>query len=179
MSLLLRLARAIDALSRRIGAVANGLVLLACLISAGNAFIRKGFDTSSNAWLEAQWYCFAGIVMLGAAWTLQRNEHVRVDVFYGRLSARAQAWIDVLGTSLFLLPMTAVLALLSWPMFSASYAIGEMSSDAGGLLRWPVKLLLPFGFALLFAQGLSELIKRIAYLRGHPEYVSHYERPLQ
>jgi TRAP-type mannitol/chloroaromatic compound transport system permease small subunit len=179
MNPLLRFARAIDALSRRIGALANALVLVACLISAGNAFVRKGFDLSSNAWLEAQWYCFAGMVMLGAAWTLQRNEHVRVDVLYGRLSPRAQAWIDILGTLLFLLPMTGLLAALSWPMFAASYAIGEMSSDAGGLLRWPVKLLLPFGFALLSSQGLSELIKRIAYLRGDPEYTAHYERPLQ
>lgn len=179
MNPLLRFARAVDAFNARVGAIANVLVLLACAISAGNAFLRKGLDISSNAWLEAQWYCFAGIVMLGAAWTLQRNEHVRVDVFYGRLSPRAQAWIDVLGTVLFLLPMAGILAWLSWPMFQASYAIGEMSSDAGGLLRWPVKLLLPLGFALLFAQGLSELIKRISYLRGHAEFAAHYERPLQ
>ncbi|HKY02967.1 MAG TPA: TRAP transporter small permease subunit [Burkholderiales bacterium] len=179
MNPLLRLARAIDGLSARVGALANALVLIACLISASNAFVRKGFDLSSNAWLEAQWYCFAGMVMLGAAWTLQRNEHVRVDVFYGHLSARVQAWIDILGALLFLLPMAAVMTWLSWPMFAESYAIGEMSSDAGGLLRWPVKLLLPLGFALLLAQGVSEVIKRIAYLQGHPEYAAHYERPRQ
>lgn len=176
---MLRFARAVDALNARIGAFANMLVLLACLISAGNAFMRKGLDISSNAWLEAQWYCFAGIVLLGAAWTLQRNEHVRVDVFYGRLSPRMQAWIDVMGTMLFLLPMAGILAWLSWPMFTTSYGIGEVSSDAGGLLRWPVKLLLPVGFGLLFLQGLSELIKRIAYLRGNAEYAPSYERPMQ
>lgn len=179
MTLLLRFARTVDRLSARVGAFANALVLLACAISAGNAFVRKGLDISSNAWLEAQWYCFAGIVMLGAAWTLQRNEHVRVDVFYGRLSPRAQAWTDLLGALFFLLPMASLMAWWSWPMFQASYAIGEMSSDAGGLLRWPVKLLLPLGFALLFLQGLSELIKRVAYLRGHAEYVAHYERLMQ
>ena len=179
MELLLRFSRAVDALNARVGAFANALVLVACLISAGHASLLKAFDIGSNAWLEARLYCFAGIVMLGAAWTLKRNEHVRVDLLYGRLSARAQAWVDIAGATVFLLPMAGIMAWLSWPAFAVSFAEGEVSGNSGGLAVWPMKLLLPLGFALLFAQGCSEIVKRIAYLRGHPEYATHYERPLQ
>lgn len=179
MDFLLRVARAIDTLNARVGKLAEWSVLLACLISAGNALSRYAFDQSSNAWLELQWYLFAAMVLLGAAYTLQRNEHVRVDLLYGRSSPHTQAWIDIFGGVFFLLPMAALLAWMSWPMFSDAWRLGEMSGNAGGLIRWPVKLMLPVGFALLLLQGLSELIKRVAYLRGYPELVAHYERPMQ
>lgn len=179
MEPLLRLSRAVDALSARMGALADALVLIACLIAAGDALLGKLFSTGSNAWLEAQKHCFAGMVLLGAAWTLQRNEHVRIDLLYGRLSARTQAWIDILGGVLFLLPMAAIMAWLSWPMLASAFIAGETSGNAGGLVVWPTRFALTFGFALLFAQGCSEIIKRIAYLRGHPEYASHYERLIQ
>jgi TRAP-type mannitol/chloroaromatic compound transport system permease small subunit len=176
---LLNLARGIDALNERLGYVANWLVLLACLISAGNAFSRYGFNMSSNAWLEIQWYMFAGMVMLGAAYTLRRNEHVRVDIIYGGLSTRKQVWVDIVGTLLFLLTSMTVLAWTSWGFFHESWRIHEMSASAGGLLRWPVKILMPLGFSLIVLQGLSEVIKRIGYLRGQYNMDLHYERPLQ
>jgi len=180
LSFLLTLSGRIDALNARLGAAANWCVLIACLLCAGNAVSRYAFDLSSNAWLEAQWYLFAFIVMIGASHTLARNEHVRVDLVYSHVGERTQAWIDLVGTTLFLLPAVALLAWLSWPVFSESFAIGEVSNNAGGLLRWPVKLLLPLGFALLTMQGLSELIKRAAVLTGHRVVVPpHYERPLQ
>ncbi|MFO7188958.1 MAG: TRAP transporter small permease subunit [Pseudomonadota bacterium] len=178
--LLLRISRHIDRWSARFGALATACVLLACAVSAGNAISRYALDASSNAWLELQWYLFAGVVMLGAAHTLRRNEHVRVDLFYSRLSVRAQAWVDVLGLLLFLFPAVGLLAWFSWPMFLASFQSGEVSLNAGGLVRWPVKLLLPLGFALVLLQGLSELIKRIALLRGDRSLApEHYERPQQ
>jgi TRAP-type mannitol/chloroaromatic compound transport system permease small subunit len=172
---------AIDALNRWLGRFANWMVVLACVVSAGNAMVRYGYDTSSNAWLEVQWYMFAIIVMLGAAYTLQRNEHVRVDLFYMTLSRRGQLWIDILGTLIFLLPTCTILAWLSWPFFEQSFAVGEGSPNAGGLIRWPIKLVLPLGFALLALQGVSELIKRIAFLCGVPVegLEAHYERPTQ
>lgn len=179
MDSLLRVSRAIDALNTAFGKIADWAVLLACLISAGNAAMRYGFSISSNAWLEIQWYLFAAMVMLGASYTLNRNEHVRIDIVYGNVSQRAQMWIDLLGFILFLLPITAFLCLVSWPLFHNSFLVGEISGNAGGLLRWPVKLLLPLGFALLALQGISEVIKRIAALRGHPEHVARYEKPLQ
>lgn len=180
MHSLLRCSALIDALSSRLGAALRWLVLAACLISAGNAFTRKFFDLSSNAWLELQWYLFGAIVMLAAAYTLQRNEHVRVDLIYSHVSARAQLWIDLAGTLIFLLPVAGLLTWLSWPMFTEAWRIGETSANAGGLPRWPVKLVLPVGFALLFLQGLSELIKCAAALTGHREISpAHYERPLQ
>lgn len=179
MDFLLRVARGIDTLNARVGKLAEWSVLLACLISAGNALSRYAFDESSNAWLELQWYLFAAMVLLGAAYTLQRNEHVRVDLIYGRSSPRTQAWIDIFGGVFFLLPMAALLTWMSWPMFIDAWRIGEISGNAGGLIRWPVKLMLPVGFALLLLQGVSELIKRVAYLRGYPELVAHYERPMQ
>jgi TRAP-type mannitol/chloroaromatic compound transport system permease small subunit len=169
MSLLLRLSRLIDALSKRIGLAARWLVLLAVLISAGNAVVRYLFDTSSNAWLELQWYLFAGVFLLCAPYALLYNEHVRIDVITDRFSHRVRAWIDVAGTIFFLFPVAAIISWLSWPVFIDSFQRGEMSADAGGLIRWPVKLLIPIGFFLLLLQGCSELIKRIAFLSGRLE----------
>jgi TRAP-type mannitol/chloroaromatic compound transport system permease small subunit len=179
MSLLLILSRWIDALNAKIGAVANILVLLACVVSAGNAMSRYAFSLSSNAWLEVQWYMFAVMVMFGASYTLRRNEHVRVEIFYLTLSERGQEWLDLLGTLLFLIPVCAMLAALSWPFFMQSYVVNEWSSNAGGLLRWPIKFVLPGGFALLALQGVSEVIKRIAALRGYIQIDAKYERPTQ
>jgi TRAP-type mannitol/chloroaromatic compound transport system permease small subunit len=179
MRALLQLSKAIDTLSARAGLLAVWLVLVACVISAGNAVMRYGFDLSSNAWLEIQWYLFGGMVMLGGAWTLKLNEHVRVDVLYSRYSERTRLWVDLLGAIFFLLPMTLMIGWLSWPLFINSFAIGEVSGNAGGLIRWPVKALIPVGFLLLALQGLSEIIKRIANLTGHLKLDSHYERPPQ
>jgi TRAP-type mannitol/chloroaromatic compound transport system permease small subunit len=179
MRALLTLSRAIDTLNEKIGHAATWLVLLACVVSAGNALMRWGFDLSSNAWLEIQWYLFAGMVMLGGAYTLRMNEHVRVDVLYGRYSERTRAWVDLLGAIFFLLPMSVVIGWMSWPLFVDSYKIGEISGNAGGLLRWPVKILIPIGFALLTLQGVSEIIKRLAVLSGRAQLDAHYERPLQ
>ncbi len=179
MNALLRTASLIDALNEKIGRIACWLVLIACVISAGNAMLRYGFNISSNAWLEIQWYLFGGIVMLGAANTLKTNQHVRVDVLYSHYNDRTRLWIDLLGALFFLLPMAIMIGWLSWPMFINSYTIGEISSNAGGLLRWPVKLLVPLGFLLLVLQGISEIIKRAAALAGHIGLDAHYERPLQ
>jgi TRAP-type mannitol/chloroaromatic compound transport system permease small subunit len=179
MRILLRIAHVIDALNARLGRIAVWLVLAACAVSAGNAVSRYAFDLSSNAWLELQWYLFTGIVMLGAPYVLNINGHVRVDVLYGRRPPRAQAWIDLLGFVFFLLPMTVAAAWMAWPFFAESYAVGEISSNAGGLVRWPVKLLIPAGFVLMALQGLSEIVKRIAFLQGLIALDAHYERPLQ
>ncbi|MFM9967355.1 MAG: TRAP transporter small permease subunit [Burkholderiales bacterium] len=179
MQALLRFSRSIDWLNERLGRLANWMVLLACLISAGNAAMRYSFSMGSNAWLEIQWYLFAGLVMLGASYTLQRNEHVRVDVIYGRLSTRAQIWIDIAGGVLFLLPATLIMGWLAWPMFHNSWLLNETSANAGGLLRWPVKLLVPLGFLLISLQGVSEIIKRIGALTGDCPTPKHYEKPLQ
>ena len=181
MRLLLKFSAVVDIVNEKIGVVCNWLVLLACLVSGGNAMVRYAYDASSNAWLEVQWYMFAVIVMFGAAYTLKRNEHVRVDFLYMMLSRRGQLWIDILGTLIFLLPTCLILAWLSWPFFMQSYAIGEHSSNAGGLIRWPIKAVLPLGFLLVALQGLSELIKRIAFLIGIPveSLEAHYERPTQ
>ena len=179
MNLLLRLSRAIDAVNERLGYVADWLVLLSCLISAANAFSRYAFGISSNAWLEIQWYMFGALVLLGASYTLKRNEHVRVDIVYSNVSTRRQIGIDIFGTILFMLPATLILCYLSWPIFYNSWMLGEVSTNAGGLLRWPIKIFLPLGFALLSLQGFSELIKRIAMLTGHMKADLHYERPLQ
>jgi TRAP-type mannitol/chloroaromatic compound transport system permease small subunit len=179
MNLLLRLSRGIDAVNGRMGWIADWLVLLSCLISAGNAFSRYAFGISSNAWLEIQWYMFGALVMLGASYTLKKNEHVRVDIVYSNVSTRRQIGIDIFGFILFMLPATAIMTYLSWPIFHNSWLLGEVSGNAGGLLRWPVKILLPLGFAALTLQGISELIKRIAMLTGHMQADLHYERPLQ
>ena len=179
MQLLLRLSAAIDALNERFGVIANWLVLLSCLISAGNAASRYLFSASSNAWLEVQWYMFAAMVFFGAPYVLKVNEHVRVDVIYSALPKRGRIWIDIIGSILFLLPFCAVLLYFTWPWFVDSWSIGEGSSSAGGLVRWPVKLMLPLGFALLALQGLSELIKRIAVLTDSYRLEYDYETPLQ
>jgi TRAP-type mannitol/chloroaromatic compound transport system permease small subunit len=176
---LLRLSRLIDTVNRYVSLVATWMVLLSCVISAGNAVSRYAFGVSSNGWLEIQWYMFAAMFMLGAPYTLCRNEHVRVDIVYGNLRTRAQIWIDLLGGIFFLLPATLILVWMSWPMFLESWSIQEMSNNAGGLIRWPVKILLPLGFALLTLQGVSEIIKRAAMLSGHMEANLHYERPMQ
>jgi len=179
VKVLLDLSLLIDAINKRLGYLANWMVLIACVISAANAMIRYAFDMSSNAWLEIQWYLFAGMVMLGASYTLQRNEHVRVDIVYTQLSERAKEWLDLLGTICFLIPSCLLIAWLSWPFFYESWHIQEISGNAGGLLRWPVKILLPIGFVLVALQGVSEIIKRAAALRGYVRLESHYERPVQ
>jgi len=176
---LLRFARAIDAINDRLATVANGMVLAACLICAGNAAMRYAFDLSSNAWLEIQWYLFAGVVMLGASQTLRLNEHVRVDIAYLHLSERGREWLDLAGTALFLVPSMIAIAALSWPFFLQSWDVQETSTNAGGLLRWPVKLLLPLGFTLVALQGVAEIVKRAAALAGRTRFDSRYERPLQ
>ena len=177
---LLAASRWIDTLNERIGKVCDWLVLLACIVSAANAMVRYAYDISSNAWLELQWYMFAVIVMMGASYTLKKNEHVRVDIWYMTLSERAQIWVDIIGTVIFLLPACVLMGWLSWPFFMQSYAVFEHSSNAGGLIRWPIKFVIPFGFFMLTLQGLSELVKRIAMLQGYQTDVStHYERPVQ
>jgi len=142
------------------------LILVMVLISALNAVVRKAFNYSSNGLLEIQWYLFSAIFLFLAGYTLLRNEHVRIDVIAGRLSKRAQTWIDILGTLFFLLPMAILVMWLSWPVFVEAWQRHEMSTNAGGLIIWPARLMIPVGFALLVAQGISELIKRIAFLRG-------------
>lgn len=166
MKVLLAFARIVDALNERVGRVVAWLVLVAVLVSAGNATLRYSLSLSSNAWLEIQWYLFSAIFLLGAGYTLKKNAHVRIDVVAGRLSKRAQAWIDIFGGFAFLLPMSVTIFWLSVPMFWQSFIGGEISADAGGLIRWPVKLLIPAGFALLTLQGLAEIAKRVAFLRG-------------
>ena len=173
--------RDVDWVNEKIGVICNWLVLWSCIISGGNAMVRYAYDQSSNAWLEVQWYMFAVIVMFGASYTLKRNEHVRVDLLYMTLGRRGQLWIDILGTLVFLLPTCVILAWLSWPFFMQSYLVEEHSSNAGGLLRWPIKLVLPVGFLLVALQGLSEVIKRVAFLNDIPveSLEAHYERPTQ
>jgi TRAP-type mannitol/chloroaromatic compound transport system permease small subunit len=166
VAFLLRISRAIDALNEAIGHLVYWAVLAAVLVSAGNASVRYALDTSSNAWLELQWYLFSAVFLLCSGYTLLHNQHVRIDVVHGHLPRRVRAWIDLLGSLLFLLPMAIVIMVLSWPLVVDSYARHEYSSDAGGLLRWPVKLLIPVGFLLLAAQGVSEIIKRAAFLLG-------------
>lgn len=166
MSALLKFSRLIDALSSLLGHGVYWLVLLAVLISAGNAVMRKAFDMSSNAYLEIQWYLFSVIFLLCAGYTLLKNEHVRIDIVTGRFSARTRAWIDIFGLVFFLFPTCYLFIDLGWPFVQTSFHQGEMSANPGGLIRWPVKLMVPVGFTLLALQGLSELIKRIAFLRG-------------
>lgn len=175
----LKFTRAIDALSDGFGFIAKWLVLLACLVSAGNATIRYLFNYSSNGWLEIQWYMFAGIVFLGASQTLRLNEHVRVDLLYSAISDRARLWVDIVGIVVFLLPAMAYLTYMTVPFFLNSWHSQEISSNAGGLILWPVKMILPLGFFLLLLQGLAELAKRIAALVGVVKIDTHYEAPLQ
>jgi len=176
---LLRVSHVIDWINEKFGRFANVMVVLACVISAANAMIRYAFNISSNAWLEVQWYMFAAVVMLGASYTFKRNEHVRVDIFYLQAGERGQHWIDILGIVFFLLPACVLFTWLSWPFFMHSFIENEYSNNAGGLLRWPAKLLIPLGFVLLGAQGISELIKRFAALQGLITIESKYERPTQ
>src|SRR6266481_1638006 len=166
LQFLLRLSRLIDRLNETIGRYVYWLILVSVLVSTINALMRYAFDISSNAWLEWQWYLFSAVFLLGAGYTLERNEHVRIDIIAGRLSKRTQAWIDLLGGLFFLLPMSLIIMYLAWPVFIESWTRHEISGDAGGLLRWPVRLLVPVGFFLLSLQGISEVIKRIAFLRG-------------
>src|SRR5918994_1025048 len=172
---LLALSRAIDLLNEKIGNVYNLLVLAACVVSAGNAMIRYAFGYSSNGWLELQWYMFAILVMFGASYTFKRNEHVRVEILYLMLSERGQLWLDLIGTLVFLIPACLLLSWLSWPFFYQAYEVGEHSSNAGGLLRWPIKLVVPVGFVCLALQGVSEVIKRIAALKGYVVIDAKYE----
>jgi TRAP-type mannitol/chloroaromatic compound transport system permease small subunit len=179
VSALLKLALAYDWLTTKLGKIAAWTVLLAALISAGNAMVRYGFDISSNGWLEIQWYLFAATVMLGAPVVLKLNEHVMVDIVYGRLKGHGPVYVDLFGLLFFLLPVMAILAYLSWPLFVSMYKSQEMSGNAGGLIRWPFMLLLPLGFGLVFLQGVSEIIKRICYLKGIFQMDMHYEKPVQ
>ena len=167
MKALLWMADAIDWLNERVGRGLIWLVLVTVVICAGNAVVRKVFNTSSNAFLEIQWYLFSTVFLLGAAYTLKHNAHVRIDVFYSRYSPRARAWVDIIGAALFLLPLCLLMVWHAWPVFVSELRSGEMSADAGGLVRWPVKLLLPVGFGLLALQGCAEIIKRVAFLTGH------------
>jgi TRAP-type mannitol/chloroaromatic compound transport system permease small subunit len=166
VSSLLSLSRLIDRLNERVGHTLYWLILAIVLISAANAVVRKAFNYSSNGLLEIQWYLFSAIFLFLAGYTLFRNEHVRIDVIAGRLSRRAQAWIDIVGTLFFLLPMAILIAWLAWPVFVEAYIRHEVSTNAGGLIIWPARLLVPIGFVLLALQGASELIKRIAFLQG-------------
>jgi len=199
---LLKFSRVVDEINAWFSVIANWLVLLSCLISAANAAVRYGIDgilalaadvpllhgltsgiswygNNANAFLELQWYMFTGMVLLGGPYTLKVNEHVRVDLFYGMVSDRARIWIDIIGGLLFLLPICIILIYFTWPWFLESYRLGEQSNNAGGLLRWPVKLILPIGFGLMALQGISEIIKRIAALENLIEAEFKYEKPLQ
>ncbi|QAU34821.1 TRAP transporter small permease subunit [Janthinobacterium sp. 17J80-10] len=176
----LRLSRWIDKFSHAVGRVANLMILLSCIVSAANALLRYGFNWSNNWPLELQWYLFAGAVMLGAPYTFQRNEHVRVDLIYGHVSERIQHYIDALGVIFFLLPACLLFTWLSWKtLFLPSWGILEQSSNAGGLPLYPIKVIVPLGFALLALQGISELIKRVAALAGKVHLDAKYERPVQ
>ena len=176
MQLLLKMSRLIDALNERVGRLVYWLVLAAVLLSAGNAIVRKLFNMSSNSLLEAQWYLFSAVFLLCSGYTLLRNEHVRIDVIVGRLSTKAQTWIDILGTIFFLLPMALLFVYLSWPVFVRTFTHNEISTNAGGLVIWPARLLVPIGFTLLSLQGVSELIKRVAFLAGvGPDPVTRHD----
>ena len=167
MAALLRFSALIDALNETVGKFIRWLVLAAVLISAGNAIIRKVFNIGSNAFLEIQWYLFAGVFMLGVGFVFLRNAHVRIDFISAKLSDRTNAIIDAVGMIVFTIPLSLIMIYLSWPLFTAAWTSGEMSQNAGGLIRWPVLLLIPAGFGLLLLQCASELIKRFAYLGGH------------
>jgi TRAP-type mannitol/chloroaromatic compound transport system permease small subunit len=166
MKVLLTISHAIDALNERVGRTVLWLVLVMALVSATNALARYLFNLSSNAWLELQWYLFSVVFLFGAGYALLHNQHVRIDVVSGMLSKKAQTWIDILGTIFFLMPMAIAIMWLSWPVFIEAYTRNEVSTNAGGLTIWPARLMVPVGFLLQILQGLSELIKRIAFLRG-------------
>ena len=166
MKLLLGLSRAIDALNERVGHLMYWLILIMVLVSAGNATSRYALSMASNAWLELQWYLFSAVFLLCAGYTLLHNEHIRIDVIAGLFKRRTQIWVDVFGMVFFLLPLSLYMTWSSWPVFMNAWNSGEISASAGGLIRWPARLLVPAGFFLLTLQGLSELIKRIAILKG-------------
>jgi TRAP-type mannitol/chloroaromatic compound transport system permease small subunit len=163
---LLAVSRAIDALNEQVGKATYWLILAAVLISTGNAIVRYSLNMSSNSWLEIQWYLFSFVFLFGAGYTLLHNQHVRIDIVSGMLSARGKAWIDILGTVFFLLPMAITIMWLSWPVFTDAYRSSEVSTNAGGLLIWPGRLMVPVAFFLLILQAFSELVKRIAFLLG-------------
>ena len=178
MKPLLALSRGIDVLNEHLGRLVYWCVLIMVLVSAANASSRYALNLASNAWLELQWYLFAAVFLLCSGYTLLHNEHIRIDVVSSHLSRRTQVWIDVFGLVVFLLPMSIFIMWLSWPIFMNAWTSGEISGSAGGLIRWPVRLLVPIGFFLLSAQGISELIKRIAYLRGLiPDPVEKHKDP--
>lgn len=179
MKPLLAFAHGVDWVTDRFGTFAKWAVMASCLISAGNAVVRYVFDYSTNSLLEIQWHLFAACVMLGASQVLRVNEHVRVDVLYGRYPPRVQVLIDLCGFIVFLLPGMALMLYFSWPMFVARYVSREMSQNVGGLMLWPATFMLPLGFGLLILQGIAEVIKRIAWLGGKYDMDTHYERPLQ
>jgi TRAP-type mannitol/chloroaromatic compound transport system permease small subunit len=176
---LIAIAEFIDSMNEKFAWIAAVAVLASCLISAGNAAIRYTFDIGSNGWLEIQWYLFAVTVMCGAAYVLKVNEHVRVDLVYNKLKGDGRVFVDLLGLVFFFMPVVMTLGYLCWPIFLRMYVTGEMSSHAGGLIRWPAMFTLPLGFGLLTLQGLSEILKRVAYLTGHYKIDVQYERPLQ
>jgi TRAP-type mannitol/chloroaromatic compound transport system permease small subunit len=179
----LRLSAGIDRLNEAIGKSAYWLILVAVLVSTINAIVRKAFDVSSNAWLELQWQLFGAVFMLCAAYTFLKNEHIRIDIVSSRLPKAVRDWIDLLGHFLFLMPFVILMIVDGWPFFLASWRINEQSTNAGGLPQWPPKFLIPFGFFLLFLQGISEIVKRIAVMRGlipdpHGEEPVHAEEIL-
>ena len=179
MNAFLRMSAGIDTMNRWFGYAASLCVLIACLVSSGNAGLRYLFSLGSNAWLEMQWYLFAYLVMFGAAHVLKVNEHVRVDLIYGMLTTRGKIWVDLLGLLIFLMPATLYLLFLCIAPAMDALHTGEISPNAGGLVRGPARLALPVGFALVALQGVSEIVKRIAMLSGHLTADAHYERPLQ
>ena len=179
MHILLRFSSVIDRTSFYLSKFAGYAVLFASLICAGNAVVRYGIDQSSNGWLEIQWYLFAATVMLGAPVVLRYNEHVRVDIIYGKLKGNGPVYVDIFGLLFFLLPVMGLFTYLTWPFFWRMYVSGEMSGNIGGLIRWPAALLMPLGFGAMFLQGVAEIIKRVAYLQGRIEMSTHYEKPLQ
>jgi len=164
---LLKISRLIDSVNEWIGKFTMWLVLAAVIISAGNASLRKAFNIGSNAWLEIQWYLFAGVFMLGVGYVMLKNAHVRIDFVSSKLSKRTNAIIDAIGIVVFTIPLAVIMIQLGWPMFERAWTTGEMSQNAGGLIRWPAWALLPLGFAILMLQAVSELIKRIAFINGH------------
>lgn len=179
MHALLKFSELVDWVSDKFGKIAAYAVMAAAMISAGNAFVRYGLDISSNGWLEIQWYLFAATVMLGAPIVLKLNEHVRVDILYGKLKGKGPVLVDLFGLIFFLMPVMLLMIYFSWPLFVKMYLTGEMSQNAGGLIRWPAMLMLPVGFGWMALQGLSEIIKRLAFLQGLIEMDTHYEKPVQ
>lgn len=179
MNALLAFSRFVDFITDQFGVVAKWAVVLSCLISCTNAVVRYSFNYSSNAYLEIQWYLFAACVMFGASQVLRVNEHVRVDVLYGRFSGRVQAYIDLAGLVCFLTPVMVAMIYFSWPLFTQALVSGEGSGNIGGLIRWPALLTLPLGFTLVLLQGWAEIIKRVAWLQRKLDIEFHYEKPLQ